>query len=283
MGKIGWKFYLVLICPSFVYIMVIYFFFPETKGRTLEGIGALFGDEYIANSERAQLLYNLLEAQAVSNTLPKTVLLQLSAKYYGDHLGPTTVPQEETDALVLLEPNFYCSQEDCLTEFAKKNHINWITTRPSCIPGAIPNTAMNVCLPLAIYAAIQKCLGKSPEIPDAQNQSFKATDDCAFTWGNFWPKLAARFGIPRTGPETDQDKLTEVDTPYSPPPRGFGPPGKLRYSFMLVEWAKRPEVQDAWKAIASQFGLRDRELWDTDRVFGFTDAAISWSSPIHFS
>jgi Sugar (and other) transporter len=45
LNQIGWKFYLVLICPSAVYICLIYLFFPETKGRTLEEIGALFGDE----------------------------------------------------------------------------------------------------------------------------------------------------------------------------------------------------------------------------------------------
>lgn len=45
LDKIGWRFYLVLICPSAVYVVLMYFFFPETKGRTLEEIGALFGDE----------------------------------------------------------------------------------------------------------------------------------------------------------------------------------------------------------------------------------------------
>jgi len=49
MNDIGWKFYLVLICPSSIYLLIIYFFFPETKGRTLEEIGALFGDTNIAN------------------------------------------------------------------------------------------------------------------------------------------------------------------------------------------------------------------------------------------
>ncbi|KAL6244755.1 hypothetical protein RBB50_008283 [Rhinocladiella similis] len=45
LNKIGWKFYLVLIIPSAVYWFVIYFFFPETKGRTLEEIGDVFGDD----------------------------------------------------------------------------------------------------------------------------------------------------------------------------------------------------------------------------------------------
>ncbi|KAK3722527.1 hypothetical protein LTR37_002519 [Vermiconidia calcicola] len=45
LNDIGWKFYLVLICPSIVYIVIMFFVFPETKGRTLEEIGALFGDD----------------------------------------------------------------------------------------------------------------------------------------------------------------------------------------------------------------------------------------------
>ncbi|OAG35984.1 hypothetical protein AYO21_09844 [Fonsecaea monophora] len=47
LNAITWKFYLVLICPTFVYIFVIYFLFPETKGRTLEEVGSLFGDKHI--------------------------------------------------------------------------------------------------------------------------------------------------------------------------------------------------------------------------------------------
>ena len=43
------RFYLVLICPSACYIAAIWFLFPETKNRTLEEIGTLFGDEHIAS------------------------------------------------------------------------------------------------------------------------------------------------------------------------------------------------------------------------------------------
>lgn len=43
------RFYLVLICPSVCYITAIWFLFPETKNRTLEEIGTLFGDEHVAS------------------------------------------------------------------------------------------------------------------------------------------------------------------------------------------------------------------------------------------
>ena len=45
MVEIGWRFYLVFIIPSAVYIVILYFFFPETKGRSLEEMGSLFGDD----------------------------------------------------------------------------------------------------------------------------------------------------------------------------------------------------------------------------------------------
>ncbi|KAL4813662.1 hypothetical protein BDW67DRAFT_192712 [Aspergillus spinulosporus] len=287
------------------------FFYAYIQPAPKDGGGIWSAAEELVKV-KTKLLHNFLSAQALSNTLPKTVLLQLGAKYYGVHLGRAQVPQEETDPRVLLEPNFYYNQEDTLIAFAKSHRINWITTRPSWIPGAVPDAAMNLCLPLAIYAVIQKRLAKPLEYPSdivawetqqtlssaqmngylsewaaltpgAQNQSFNATDDCAFTWSKFWPKLAARFSLPWLGPETDPAGLKEVETPYNPPPRGFGPPGRLRYKFTLVEWARRPDVKEAWKAIAKEHQLRHAELWDTDRVFGFTDAAISCSHPIHFS
>ena len=38
----------MLICPSVLYLPIIYFLFPETKNRTLEEIGEIFGDKHIA-------------------------------------------------------------------------------------------------------------------------------------------------------------------------------------------------------------------------------------------
>ncbi|TKA41465.1 hypothetical protein B0A55_13470, partial [Friedmanniomyces simplex] len=45
LNNIGWKFFLVMACPTAVYIPVIYFFFPETQNRSLEDINAEFGDK----------------------------------------------------------------------------------------------------------------------------------------------------------------------------------------------------------------------------------------------
>lgn len=102
---------------------------------------------------------------ALAQTVPKRVLLQLGAKYYGIHLGPSTVPQEESDPRILIEPNFYYPQEDYLLKFAQQHNIGWNVIRPSWIPGAVPDAAMNLCLPLAIYAVIQKHLGRPLEYP----------------------------------------------------------------------------------------------------------------------
>lgn len=257
----------------------------------------------------ALLLKNFLEGLALSNSLPKRVLLQLGAKYYGLHHGPTAVPQEESDSRVNIEPNFYYSQEDCLRQFAEKHGVGWNTTRPSWVPGAVPDAAMNLCLPLAIYTVVQKHLGKPLEYhadlaaweinqtmssaqmncylsewavltEGAKDQSFNASDDCTFTWGKFWPKLAARYGMPWTGPVIDQSVYKELEMPYNPPPRGFGPPGKMRSKFTFTEWAKKPEVQKAWEEIATAHKLRDTSLGDIDRIFGFLDAATTWTYPI---
>jgi MFS family permease len=56
LDKIHWKFFLVFIIPTFVELLCVYFFFPETKQRSLEDINAAFGETvavhyYGANSE----------------------------------------------------------------------------------------------------------------------------------------------------------------------------------------------------------------------------------------
>jgi hypothetical protein len=42
--KISWKFFFVLICPTALHIIFVYFLCPETKGRSLEDINEQFGE-----------------------------------------------------------------------------------------------------------------------------------------------------------------------------------------------------------------------------------------------
>lgn len=250
-----------------------------------------------------------MESLELNETIPKRVLLQLGAKYYGIHLGPALTPQEETDPRVYTDPNFYYPQEDRLKEFCHKHSIGWNSTRPSHILGAVPDAAMNLCYPLAVYANVQKRLDQPLDFPGdiaawenpvslssaqanaylsewivltahAKDESFNAADDCPFTWSKFWPKLAAHFQIPWNGPDTSAGAKYHTIKGHPQPPRGYGPPGELRSRFTLVEWAKRPEVQEAWKGIAETYGLREKELKEVDRVFGFTDQALTLTYPL---
>lgn len=59
----------------------------------------------------------------------------------------------------------------------------------------------------------------------------------------------------------------------------YGPKGKIRFKFSLVEWAKRPEIAAAWKEIAAKYDLVYRELVDIDRIFGFGDRFMTRSEP----
>jgi hypothetical protein len=195
-----------------------------------------------------QLLSNFLEALPVAGIKPQSILLQTGAKNYGLHLGQTAVPQEESDPRVTLEPNFYYAQEDYLWKYCQSHHINWNICMPSFILGAVPDAAMNVCFPLAVYAAVTKHLGERLEYPAdltafanpmsqstcmlnayqeewavltpaAWNQKFNTHDDSMFTWGKFWPKLAALYGVEYDVPDAE-GQYTEIESRYPTPPRG---------------------------------------------------------------
>lgn len=44
LDKIKWKFFLVFIIPTAIEWLCVFFFFPETKQRSLEDINAAFGE-----------------------------------------------------------------------------------------------------------------------------------------------------------------------------------------------------------------------------------------------
>ena len=229
-------------------------------------------------------MFNFLSALKLANRIPKRFLLQTGAKHYGLHLGPPLTPLEESDPRFLAEPNFYFPQEDLLWKWAAENKIEWNVTRPGFIIGAVREAAMSIALGLALYAAVQKELKQSLEFPGdfgawdaekhlssaqilgyhsewtvltptAANQVLNNGDNSLFTYGKFWPVLAALHGIPYKGPEIDDSKYQIVVMPTNPPPRGFGPPGKFRLSGSFEVWAQKPEVRDAWATLKKRHGL----------------------------
>lgn len=58
---------------------------------------------------------------------------------------------------------------------------------------------------------------------------------------------------------------------------------KIRFSFRMAQWMGRPEVVKAWKELAEEYGLVDKELREVDRVFGFSDGMINHSATMNFS
>ena len=47
---IGWKYYIVFVCLVVVWFLVIFFFFPETRGKSLEEVASIFDKEDIFHS-----------------------------------------------------------------------------------------------------------------------------------------------------------------------------------------------------------------------------------------
>lgn len=251
------------------------------------------------------LLSNFLSALTLAGRVPRRFLLQTGGKHYGLHLGPPLTPMEETDPRFLDEPNFYFPQEDLVWKWAAENRTEWNVTRPGFIIGAVRDAAMNIALGLALYAAVQKELNQSLEYPgdisaweaekqqtSAQilgyhsewavlspagaNQILNSSDNSPFTYGKFWPVLAALHGIPYRGPELDDAKYLTIEMPTSPPPRGFGPAGKFRLAWSFEEWAQKLEVRDAWTSLKKRHGLfLERDPFEnTKDVFGLLDGEI---------
>lgn len=46
-AEVEYKYYALFICTNLVGAVTVFFFFPETKGKSLEEIGRIFGDEVV--------------------------------------------------------------------------------------------------------------------------------------------------------------------------------------------------------------------------------------------
>ena len=249
-------------------------------------------------------MQNFLEALPKADALPKRIFIQFGQKWYGVHLGATDIPDEESDNRLDLEPNLYYTQHDILAAFCVKHSIAWNSALPSFVIGAALDSSQSLLFPLLVYASVQKYLGKKLEYPsdlgawyapqslsnailnsylyewsvlapNTANQMFNAWDDSTFTWGKMWPRLAGKFEMSFTGPETGQDtRWKEKSMKVSPPPHGMGHASTMKFRFSFVEWAKEEQNVQAWRELAKEHGLRESEWWDVGSVFGRADFCL---------
>ncbi|RDW85276.1 hypothetical protein BP6252_02866 [Coleophoma cylindrospora] len=252
-----------------------------------------------------RLLQNLLGALDLCSIVPQRILLQTGLKTYDVHLGPVSIPMVESDPRTNVEPNFYYTQEDILIEYCKTRMLKYNITHPSWILGAVQGSLMNIFYPLAVYASVQKyhkrpllfpgdliAWDKAQPIssgtlnsffhewlvlnPDAGNQSLNIWDGSDFTWGKFWPVLARWYGLDWEPPQSGTE-YTEIEMPVTP--RGYGPPGRVRYSFDLVDWATAPDVLRAWSVLSKEHNLHNNPFENVAELFAPLQfsCAISWS------
>lgn len=303
------------------------FFFSYIQVEPKPGKGLWSNADEMARVN-ALLVKNFLESLRIASIKPKRFMLQtgkslpgmipieasanhtqhiLGAKNYGVHLGPSKLPQEESDPRVTFEANFYYPQEDLVWDYSKETGAGWNICMPGPILGAVPDAAMNAAFPLAVYCAVSKKLNQKLVFPGDMvswqsqqsmsssmmnaymeewavllgppNQKYNTCDSSAFAWESCWPRIAGWYGIEWTGPQPDEE-CSATETPFIP--RGYGPKGRTLRKFKMSDWAKKDEVQKAWGELVKENGLTQKELTDVDRVFGFLDGTLCRHSPLNF-
>ncbi|KAL1995878.1 hypothetical protein VTN49DRAFT_744 [Thermomyces lanuginosus] len=283
---------------------------PQQQGEILN----MWADAKELSDINSTLLKNFLGALREANLKPKRFLLQTGAKHYGFHIGPATNPSFESDPRVDLEDNFYYPQEDALFDYCKETGVQWNVVRPSYIIGAVSHGALNHMIGLAVYGAVQAHLKQPLAFPgdyaawdreycqstallnahfeewavlteQAANEAFNIQDGTSFTWGRLWPYLARWYGTTWTPPEEDQSKYRATQSRHVRTPRGYGPVGVTRSTFSLLEWSRRPEVEQAWRELTTKHGLVLDIFSEKNRhdIFGITDSAVIGGWPLSLS
>ncbi|OJD16044.1 hypothetical protein AJ78_03757 [Emergomyces pasteurianus Ep9510] len=276
--------------------------------------GLIWSDAQEMCNVNGALLANFLKALNLASITPTRFMLQTGAKNYGGHLGTTKSPQVESDPRVTIEPNFYYDQEDLLFQYCQETGAGWNVIRPSFILGAAKDAAMNLAYSLGVVAAVHAHLGKPLAFPGniasfdairdlssallnsylaewvvlnpkASNEAFNACDCSAVTPGTLWASLANIYGIEYKVPDPKAE-YQSLTLPFDPPPRGFGPPEKIEFTYSIAAWAHDPQVHAAWEELSRTHRL----VYDPfataavhNRIFGLTDAAILGGSPVQFS
>ncbi len=215
----------------------------------LTDVTHIFSCAYVDRPSRMELvepnlalLKHCVEAVEISATNLQHVHIVQGTKWYGSHLGPFKTPAKETDSRHA-PPNFYYDQQDWIESRQRGKTWTWSTCRPHAICGFSVGSPMNLTLVIAVYAAILKELGLPlyfpgtpgnfhalyqatdstllakamtwvATTPACANQAFNLTNGDLFRWENFWPRIAAFFGM-EIGP-VRTTKLTEFMSDKAP-------------------------------------------------------------------
>lgn len=54
----------------------------------------------------------------------------------------------------------------------------------------------------------------------------------------------------------------------------YGPPATFRFTFRLVDWAAKPEIQQAWKELNQKHSLAGDPFKDIEQTFSFADFGL---------
>lgn len=90
--NIGYKFWIILICLTLIYAVLVYFFLPETKGMTLEDISVLFGDPVELSFEQA------LHKEGVRGEGELMEVLE-KENHHGEHVEATVGTVDRNESL----------------------------------------------------------------------------------------------------------------------------------------------------------------------------------------
>jgi H+/Cl- antiporter ClcA len=71
LDAIGWKYYIVFAVILFIFIFVVYFTYPETRGHTLEQIAVIFDGDEAVPAQAVALERNKVDATYVDDVEAK--------------------------------------------------------------------------------------------------------------------------------------------------------------------------------------------------------------------